>query len=139
MKNKKPVQAITWNRLDGCFSSDDVKLVEEAIDDLDYDITIENDGIGYYEFWGAPGHDYAVLESDDEVYFEIKNGVSHPETAVQDLLDDLVDSWTGRKSVPKKHARCEEDCVDFEVDIHLHHEVIFKDGKLLLKLWIEGE
>lgn len=135
------VTTITWNQNIHGFSIADLQKVEDAIDDMNFTLTVDNDGIGPYEFWGHCGFDhgntYLILEDVEPVEIEIEKGIVAPHSAIQELLDNLCTTNTLTKTCWSKHARHEDDCFEMELEAKLVHKMEIKGGKLIVKLWYE--
>lgn len=79
--DKEYVHELDVDVVDGEFviNDEDISKLESAVSDAEVDISIENDGIGAYEFWGQTGYDegsyYAVIDNEicTRLVLNIKN------------------------------------------------------------------
>jgi hypothetical protein len=94
--------------------------LEKTIENWKPEITIENDGIGPYEYWGAKGfdkgHDYPVVEEyEDTHYVDLERPVA--QRLIKKVVEDLnstIEELTGAVYVDYDKGKYE--VVEFKVD-----------------------
>ena len=73
-------------------------LISSIITDCDVDVYVDNDGIGFYEYWGYQGNDkgtdYLRLERSDEFILKyiLEEGIPVG-TSIEQLIEELVTDW----------------------------------------------
>jgi hypothetical protein len=105
--------------------------INDIINGDDLNVSLENDGIGHYEYWGQKGNDKGTtyLTLDDPTVFNINITFDvlpdniKAEDIVKVLNEQLDVRKTITKTVPRKSAR-EEDTYELEL------KVSFKNPKL---------
>lgn len=72
--------------------------METYIDEMDVDSTVENDGIGHYEYWGAPGFDAGTdyIEIEDYEAIQIKVTGLDSDEARQEFAKIIIDDMPNK-------------------------------------------
>lgn len=84
-----------------------IEQLEKAMEDETIDYTVDNDGIGPYEYWGAKGYDagtdYLLIENDNVITVKLENVPTRLlKLAALDLIENR-DQITG--TIPAKDDR----------------------------------
>jgi hypothetical protein len=100
--------------------------INDIINGDDLNVSIENNGIGHYEYWGQKafdkGYTYLTLDDPDvfniNITFETLPEGTKAEDIVKMLNEQLDVRKTITKAVPRKAARDEEDIYELKLKIN---------------------
>lgn len=97
------------------WKSETFEKLEEQVMAVDFDMSIENDGIGPYDCGGRYGydygHDYAVVEGWTPLKFTVEGGESTE--ARMDYANAIVDELSSRTVVTKGKSYKVDDGVEY--------------------------
>ena len=118
---------------DTLFESVHFYTINDILNGDDLNVSLENNGIGHYEYWGQKGFDkgstYLTLDDPDifniNITFDTLPEGTKAEDIVKILNEQLDVRKTITKAVPKKAAR------DEEVNLELELKINFKNPSLV--------
>lgn len=107
----------------------DADALRELATDVKVEVSIVDNGIGHYEYWGAPGFDSrpeAELQNDPsfQVCF---SGPLPPEDDREDAMPSVHTSVTRGGCDGEHSGKCRESCKEYELDLYWRPSILESD------------